>query len=353
MKRIQITKEQIESLVNEGLSSQQIADRLGLKISFVRHKLFKLRLKSKYKHKHSTKVKSELSLSRKSFLKSNPDKHPWRNKNKYKSVPCEKLKEWLRSNSVQFVEEFQPKIDDRFFSIDIAFPDKLIGIEVNGNQHYNSDGSLKPYYAERERIIESAGWKLYQLHYSICFKIQELEKIIPTIISSPEKREFNYAIYTRATTRPKLETKIKTKIILPEKEKILEILKTSSIEGLSESLGIKYPALIRRLALMGIGVRALKANKITERTHVCSCGEIKHRKSLRCEDCQHFSLRRIARPSKEELEKLIKTTPMTRIGENFKVSDNAVRKWCKSYGLALPNMLGYWAKQKNGATDRI
>ena len=27
--------------------------------------------------------------------------------------------------------------DGRFFSIDIAFPDEKIGIEVNGNQHYD------------------------------------------------------------------------------------------------------------------------------------------------------------------------------------------------------------------------
>lgn len=37
------------------------------------------------------------------------------------------------------------------------------------------------------------------------------------------------------------------------------------------------------------------------------------------------------RPSFEELEKLKETLPMTKIGEMFGVSDNAVRKWIKQY----------------------
>jgi len=38
-------------------------------------------------------------------------------------------------------------------------------------------------------------------------------------------------------------------------------------------------------------------------------------------------------PSKEEIEKYLGKLPFTRIGEMFGVSDNAVRKWCKKYGL--------------------
>ena len=38
-------------------------------------------------------------------------------------------------------------------------------------------------------------------------------------------------------------------------------------------------------------------------------------------------------PPKEDLIELLLTTPMTKIGEYFGVSDNAVRKWCKKYNL--------------------
>lgn len=43
--------------------------------------------------------------------------------------------------------------------------------------------------------------------------------------------------------------------------------------------------------------------------------------------------RKTSWPSKEELSELIKTVPLTTIGKKFGVSDNAVRKWCKFYGL--------------------
>lgn len=39
------------------------------------------------------------------------------------------------------------------------------------------------------------------------------------------------------------------------------------------------------------------------------------------------------RPSKDELLNLIQTKPFTEIGRMYGVSDNAIRKWCKSMGL--------------------
>ena len=40
-----------------------------------------------------------------------------------------------------------------------------------------------------------------------------------------------------------------------------------------------------------------------------------------------------AKPAKEELEELINSYSFTDIGNMYGVSDNAIRKWCKSYGL--------------------
>jgi hypothetical protein len=49
--------------------------------------------------------------------------------------------------------------------------------------------------------------------------------------------------------------------------------------------------------------------------------------------CAQNSQRRAKRPSREELEELIGTTPFTRIGEKYGVSDNAIRKWADHYGI--------------------
>lgn len=43
--------------------------------------------------------------------------------------------------------------------------------------------------------------------------------------------------------------------------------------------------------------------------------------------------RKVKRPSKDELAALIKTKSFLELGKMYSVSDNAVRKWCKSYGL--------------------
>ena len=49
--------------------------------------------------------------------------------------------------------------------------------------------------------------------------------------------------------------------------------------------------------------------------------------------CSSLNQRKCTRPSKSELEKLIKNTSWVQIGRMFDVSDNAVRKWAKSYNI--------------------
>lgn len=103
---------------------------------------------------HDEETKNKISESRKKFLKENPDKHPWKNNSKFKSKPCEVLKAKLKENYIEFVSEYTDKVWIHSYAIDIAFPNKKIGIEINGNQHYNKDMSLKPYYKKRQKYLE-------------------------------------------------------------------------------------------------------------------------------------------------------------------------------------------------------
>lgn len=116
--------------------------------------------------KHAEETKKLMSEKRKKYLKENPDKHPWKNRNKSISEPCEKVKCFLSNQGIEFVPEWTP-LTDRHYSIDIAFPDIKLGIEINGNQHYDAKGNLLPYYQERHDLITKAGWTLLELHYSI------------------------------------------------------------------------------------------------------------------------------------------------------------------------------------------
>lgn len=62
-----------------------------------------------------------------------------------------------------------------------------------------------------------------------------------------------------------------------------------------------------------------------------------------------YNRRKVDRPSKEELKQLITTIPMSSIAKQYGVSDNAIRKWTKSYGIQLTNMRGYWQKLNSRA----
>ena len=58
------------------------------------------------------------------------------------------------------------------------------------------------------------------------------------------------------------------------------------------------------------------------------CGQPVTQAGARCIKCRHFADRKVERPSREELKKLIRTTPFTTIGKQFNVVDNTIRKWC-------------------------
>jgi len=58
-------------------------------------------------------------------------------------------------------------------------------------------------------------------------------------------------------------------------------------------------------------------------------------------------IRESKRPEKEILEKLVWEMSCVKIGQLFGVSDNAVNKWCKFYGINKPGR-GDWEKIKHG-----
>lgn len=64
---------------------------------------------------------------------------------------------------------------------------------------------------------------------------------------------------------------------------------------------------------------------------VCGKNEI-NLQSKMCIECRGAERRKNI-PDREELKSLVMSHPFTRIGARYHVSDSAVRKWCKLYGL--------------------
>ena len=77
--------------------------------------------------------------------------------------------------------------------------------------------------------------------------------------------------------------------------------------------------------------------KILIKKYYCSdCGKEISPNAVRCNDCaikaRIIPLNEMP-VTREELKQLIRTMPFTTIGEQFKISDNAIRKWCDKFNL--------------------
>lgn len=65
------------------------------------------------------------------------------------------------------------------------------------------------------------------------------------------------------------------------------------------------------------------------------CGKEIKNNTKYCIECGHIVQQKCNRPSREELKEMIRNLPFTTIAKKYEISDNAIRKWCKKYG--LPN----------------
>jgi len=151
--------------------------------------------------KLSDTARQNIANGRRKWLAENPEKHQWRLKtDRYYSHPCEKFKEALRCKSIEFVEEYKP-LEDRHFSIDIAFPTIKVGIEINGGQHYGENGTLKDYYQTRHDIIEAAGWKLYEIPHRACYNDAKLSEIIDSVTSTYDLTGIDWSNFVPQKTK--------------------------------------------------------------------------------------------------------------------------------------------------------
>ena len=64
-----------------------------------------------------------------------------------------------------------------------------------------------------------------------------------------------------------------------------------------------------------------------------NCGKQVTREGNLCRDCYNLEHANPNKPDRETLKNLIRTEPFTTIGKLYNISDNMVRKWCKSYNL--------------------
>lgn len=273
-------EEEVIKMRKELKTIQQISEELKCSSSKVykiclKNGLNRIGLKGGCKGlKMTDESRKKISDAKKKLYRDYPEKHNWKSDKKFMSKPCEEFKRVLDDENIKYVPEFTP-LKDRFFSIDIAFPESKIGIEINGNQHYNKDGTLKKYYSERHQLIESSGWRIYEVHFSICYNKDVVLELIGNIFrQKSDLYSFDYDEYLRS------------KISCDE-----------------------------------------------EKYYCTVCGGVKMDKySKQCTKCQQFSKRKVVeRPTYEQLLLDVEELGYTGSGKKYGVSDNAIRKWLKHF----------------------
>lgn len=74
--------------------------------------------------------------------------------------------------------------------------------------------------------------------------------------------------------------------------------------------------------------------KVPKKYFCKDCGaEISNIKATYCKNCSNEKRRVVTRPDREKLKKQIRNFSFLELGRQYKVSDNAIRKWCQSYNL--------------------
>ena len=100
--------------------------------------------------------------------------------------------------------------------------------------------------------------------------------------------------------------------------------------GLIDNLSLSSSFDVEKAKEIDALVEAVKKKDIF---YCKKCGVEIWRGSTYCPTCAKIESRLVERPNRIELKKLIRTTPFTKLGEKFGVSDNAIRKWCIAEGL--------------------
>lgn len=120
---------------------------------------------------HSEITKKHLSIQRKEYLRNNKQKHNWSLFRNEISDPEKQFEKILSIVKGKIYRYYKIPESERGFEIDFAIPELKIGFEINGNQHYERDGTLKQYYQERHNHLEGFGWKIIlRFHISCVIK---------------------------------------------------------------------------------------------------------------------------------------------------------------------------------------
>lgn len=120
-------------------------------------------------------------------------------------------------------------------------------------------------------------------------------------------------------------------------EEIINDLRNSTLTGIE--IGQKYGVSDQTISDINRG-RSWRLENVSypirshQVTHYCEvCGKEVSQRGCLCVECYNKQQRIVERPDKETLLEEIATSSFEAVGRKYGVSGNAIKKWCKTYGL--------------------
>lgn len=167
----------------------------------------------------------------------------------------------------------------------------------------------------KERATYVLGGKCQNCGYDKCIQALEFHHI------NPEEKEFSFGTNTNRNweaTREELKKCILLCANCHREAHFGVINNEILISSYSEERAQEIDALVEE----------------TKQRKLCKmCGSPISSGAEYCVQCAHINSRVSERPNREQLKELIRQLPFTQIGKKFGVTDNAIRKWCKSMNL--------------------
>lgn len=177
-----------------GMSAKAVADKYGIAESTLcnatRRGEFKTRsrkesielLGSNRGRTHTEETKAKISAHRRAFLEANPHMVPYRlnHHSKGPSYPEKYFTEVLDNAGIEYQAEYQVGL----YSLDFAFPDRMIDLEIHGSQHY-CDPRIVESDIRRRAYLEGLGWTVIEVNWSDYQKLtrQKKEEFISGIVA--------------------------------------------------------------------------------------------------------------------------------------------------------------------------
>jgi very-short-patch-repair endonuclease len=221
-------------------------------------------------------------------MKEHPEQTAWRIKNM--SYPEKCFQKILEDNGLDKKYLIYREYSVFPYFIDFAFINEKVAVEIDGSQHLEEERKKRD--KEKDKLLLSKGWKVL--------------RIAANEVTHDGTKALKGVVEMLGNIAPAYET--------------VGILKAPKTRTKSCYLPKKK---FEKTKKVGILKAPKTRKKVVRGEDGLSDGE-----RLRA-----FNQRKVERPSKEELSKLLQESNFSAIGRTYGVSDNTIRKWCRAYGI--------------------